>query len=355
LSSAPAEVAFFEACTARALRAIENSRARHDIAIAGRVVRIVFASAALEAALWPALRDLATGPAATPELTLIAWDSRSTGLDPPDAPWDGEGFASWWRARAHRDHEVDAYLCGHGTFSLLDRRRRLGVYWVRSEAQVPPWDRAAPFRTLLGGWARDLDGALLHAAAVAHGDAAVLMTGKGGSGKSTTAMTCLLAGLGFIGEDYVLVDSPRAPRVHRLYATAKLGPDALARVFGEPASDAALPRLSPGPRPHDYGHDKHILLLDAHFTSRLLRQARVRAIVVPSVSSGARTSLTRLPAAAVVRALAPTTLLQLPFTGASTFARLSAMCQAVPGYALELGTDRGDIVAAVSGLLGKKD
>ena len=46
----------------------------------------------------------------------------------------------------------------------------------------------APFRTILTWWAADHRLALVHAAAVATGDGAVVLAGTSGAGKSTTAL-----------------------------------------------------------------------------------------------------------------------------------------------------------------------
>ena len=63
---------------------------------------------------------------------------------------------------------------------------------------------------------------LVHAAAVGTDEGALLITGRGGVGKSTTALACLEAGMQFLGDDYVVVGLDPEPQVYRLYGSAKL-------------------------------------------------------------------------------------------------------------------------------------
>ena len=321
----------------------------HRITLAGRTVCLRFAGEALEPVLWPALAHHVSAPEAGPALELLVWDSDSTGIEPPPAPWEGMGFADWSRTQARRMHDIEMHLCGHGTFSLLMRQSATASYWVRSAADVPPWDRAAPFRSLLGMWAEQHGAMLVHGAAIGNGDGALLLTAPGGSGKSTAAVASLLHGLCFLGEDYVLVEPGEPPCVHNLYGTAKLDDAAMARLFVDGMPPGAT--LDPGPDPVAYDHHKTILLLGETHRAQLARSLDVRAILVPFLSPSRETSVTPLGAAAVLRALAPTTLLQLPGSGPHSLAMLAAIAASVPGHALALGRDPGAVVSALQRLL----
>src|SRR4051794_7273185 len=63
---------------------------------------------------------------------------------------------------------------------------------------------------------------LLHAAAVGTEQGGVVITGRGGVGKSTAALLCLEAGLAYLGDDYVVVALEPQPMAYSLYCTAKL-------------------------------------------------------------------------------------------------------------------------------------
>lgn len=66
---------------------------------------------------------------------------------------------------------------------------------------------------------------LLHAAAIGTEEGAVLITGKGGIGKSTTALSCLQSGPYYFADNYLIVRLEPEPLVYSLYCTAKLNAD----------------------------------------------------------------------------------------------------------------------------------
>jgi hypothetical protein len=66
---------------------------------------------------------------------------------------------------------------------------------------------------------------VLRAGAVGTHERAELLTGKGGIGKSTTALSCLRSGLSYLADDYLIVRLEPEPIVYSLYCTAKLNAD----------------------------------------------------------------------------------------------------------------------------------
>ena len=65
----------------------------------------------------------------------------------------------------------------------------------------------------------------LHASAVGIDDRAVLLTGAGGGGKSSSALHCLCDGMQFAGDDYVVAQLQPEPRVFPIYSSAKVNHD----------------------------------------------------------------------------------------------------------------------------------
>ena len=346
LESGPAEdrvLEFFDAmCAVHAQAvAIAGGEERHFL-IGSKRVCLRFAGPALPTRLTPALDHLAVAPGSG-DLTVLLWDSISSGVPPARSPWQPDAYTPRGDLRGNASGRLRAgFSLGSSTLSMLDLERGLGLYWMHDARQLPPWEVAAPLRTMLGWWAAGQGAQLAHGAAVGIGDDAVLLVGRGGSGKSTTALACLDRGLRYAGDDYVLLrpDGSGPPTVHSLYRTGKLRPQDLA---------LRLPnlRLRRFAAP-DY--DKAVLLLEDDHRDLLADGLTVRAIVIPSVCP-AGTALRPASAIEVLKALAPTTLFQLPGAGREALQMMGAIAQNVPGYRLEVGPDLDEVVGAIRDLL----
>ena len=254
LESGPAEdrvLEFFDAmCAVHAQAvAIAGGEERHFL-IGSKRVCLRFAGPALPTRLTPALDHLAVAPGSG-DLTVLLWDSISSGVPPARSPWQPDAYTPRGDLRGNASGRLRAgFSLGSSTLSMLDLERGLGLYWMHDARQLPPWEVAAPLRTMLGWWAAGQGAQLAHGAAVGIGDDAVLLVGRGGSGKSTTALACLDRGLRYAGDDYVLLrpDGGGPPTVHSLYRTGKLRPQDLAlrlpnlrlRRFAAPDYDKAV-------------------------------------------------------------------------------------------------------------------
>ena len=328
----------------RAERAVENSIVR-SYNIGGHKVRLRFAGTPLEPVLTPALGHLAGEPDANPALTVCLFDSASTGIEPPPPQWSEGDYIARGEVQGYGDARFQiGYNVGTGVLSLLDMHRNLAVYWVRDARQIPYWETGAPLRTLLHWWMRGHGRQLAHAAAVGTEGGAALLVGKGGSGKSTTALACLAAGMRYLGDDYVLLDTATTSTVYSLYSTAKLDP-AQMRCFPE-----LLPAVVNADR---LATEKALAFLHPHFPDRVARSLPVSAVLLPRITGGADTRFTTASPATALMALAPSTIFQLAGAGQEEFRTLSAFVRQVPCFALELGTDLSQIPGAVRGTLGK--
>src|SRR5581483_7842647 len=106
--------------------------------------------------------------------------------------------------------------------SVLYRQQRRAIHWVPDAPSIPFYEQSAPFLQILHWWARENLHQMVHAAAVGTATGGVLIGGKSGSGKSTTTLACLKAGLRSTGDDYTLLRASHPPLVRNLYSTGKL-------------------------------------------------------------------------------------------------------------------------------------
>jgi hypothetical protein len=348
-AGAAAPAAFFEQVGDAFRRAAEaaGGPVEHWYDLMARPTVVGGAGDALLAPLTGALAhrrcESAPGP---PALRLFVWDERSTGVGLPDAPWGPTDYGAKGVIDGFNDERFSTVFApGVDLFNMFDRETGVGFFFLEDASALPYWERGFPLRTLLhwstGGTGRQL----VHSGGVGTGGDAVLLTGVGGSGKSTTTLTCLRAGLDYAGDDYVAFELPAepggSPRLHSLYSSAKVDHHTLERF-------PDLRRLAANAGSDD---EKALLLLHPAFGSRLASGQRIRAIALPRVTGRPETRVTEASPVAAVRALAPTTVFQLPRLDQEAFARVVALSRAVPSYHLELGTDRERIPDVVAGLL----
>jgi hypothetical protein len=312
---------------------------RHDeiLTIAGVRIRLSFAGTAMRERLLPALTSARDSGEA--DVTLRIWDCVSAALPAPDFPWRAEDLGPRGAIDvATGDLMRAAFTVGSSALSMLDLERGLGLFRARDARELPWYERAAPFRTLLH-WILEWRGCrFVHAAAVATEHGGALLAGRGGSGKSTTAMLCVERGFAYAGDDYVGITTHDGPRAHAIFTSAKLSA----------ASIAWLPFLRSAIRVAPDGEEKGVAMLGDVVPQQLASTFPLRAIIVPHVQRTTRAHLRRIPGGEALRALAPTTLLQLPGNGADAFADLADLVRGVPAWSLALDDDRAAIPLLVA-------
>lgn len=313
--------------------------------IGGFPVSLRFANQALVSRMVPALQHLHQDVAGDPALTICLWDSLSTGVDMPPPPWSPEDLLPRGDVRNFSDQRIRTYYqLGADALSLLDVERHVGIYWVRDAAEVPYYESAAPLRALLGAWMETRGKLLVHGAAVGDERGGVLLAAKGGSGKSTAALACLHSELGFLGDDYCLISPDPVPTVYSLYCVAKKDAGDIQR----------LPDLLPSIKnaPH-LETEKAVYSVFEHFPDKLIEKLPLHAILIPGISNQPDTSIQPVSPAAALKALAPTTLFQLPGSGQRAFLAMAGIIRGIPCYRLSLGTDLRQIPGTIASLLSE--
>jgi Glycosyl transferase family 2 len=338
------QLAFFQACYQRFETARERAgESSHFYRIGGTIVRLLFAGTQMVPYLTPALEHLRMPESDTPDVTLCIWDSDSTNtkMVPPPFKWDcftdrGDiwGFNS--RRIKTAFHWIECSL------NLLDLETCTGIYWVDRADTLPYWVHASPLRTLFHWWMENKGCQLLHAAAVGTRQGAVLITGKGGIGKSTTALSCLQSDLYYLADDYVIARVEPEPLVYSLYSTAKLNADHVANF-------PDLKRFVTNPDKLD--QEKAVMFLYPHLNGKIAREMPLKAILTPRVMNQDETGTSAVSRWTIERALSFTTMSQLPCVGRHTHDFVTKLSAALPSYALELGQNLKKIPTAISDFL----
>lgn len=319
---------------------------RRDVDVVGRTVSVRAASEPLLTALTDAFAHAPAQPGAPAELTIRAWDRAATGVALPAPPWGSDDFRGAGGVRAYSAAGLHVLFQEFSnTVSVLDPAGGEAMFWVADAAELPFYERAAPLCKLLHLWLAERGLHLAHAAAVAGPSGCVLLAGPAGAGKSTAALACLGArGLRHLADDYCVAERrPGAPPIiHPLFSSVKATDDTVERLAIDPALIVNPERIAT---------DKALLLLGIDRPGGLATAAPLRAIAVPALSGERASRLVAADRGLALAALAPSTMLQLPGTGAATMGALAAIARAAPCCRLEAGTDPGGIAAAISELL----
>jgi hypothetical protein len=311
--------------------------------IGGYRIRLSFSGSAL-LSLTSALEHLAADDHSTPDLTICLWDSESTGQRMTPRPWQEDDFLARGVIQGYNTERIyTAFQHGSGAISVLDKERNLAIFWA-PDPRLPYWEEGSPLRTILHWWLLSRGLQLVHAAAVGNSTGGVLIGGKGGSGKSTTALACLESNLSYVGDDYTLLGLDSGPVVHSLYNSAKLNSDHVQRF------PALLPKIS---NPERLADEKALLFVNEHYPLKVATRLPVRAILLPRITGLAETRLKRVSVAMSLAALAPSTIFQLPRAGSEAFKFLATFARQLPCFSLEVGTDLSAIPPVIEGLLAE--
>jgi hypothetical protein len=328
------------------------------LAVAGHTVRLHFAGTGMIA---PVLRAMAHLEVAggRPELTVNVFDSATTAAP---LPYLAECCVEllrtqWWEHLGGR-REVPrmngarirtAYHLGPGILSVLDTSRNEAYYWIDDAARMPYYERGYPLTSILNWWLAGRGRYIVHAASIGIGGRCVLLTGKGGSGKSTTTVSSVFAGLQILGDDYAAVDTDRC-QAHSLYNTVKLKQlRDVQRFPGLAERVDNLERVSDDET--DETAERAMAFLHEHFPDQLVHSAPIEAVLVPRISATRETRIVPASQALAFKALAPSTVFQLAGNGHESFRQLGRIVRAVPAYEIQLGSHLPGVPAAIRSLL----
>jgi hypothetical protein len=300
----------------------------------------------MESRLAGALAHLATDRTSPADLTINVWDSRSTRTDRPpslgpalEAVTDEGHFSG---PIYYFSDETQQALERWHTLAAYDSSQRVGWFWAPAPERMLSWDWAYPFRPILDWWLRERGMLLVHGGGVGTTEGGALITGAGGAGKSTSALSTLGSDLRFAGDDLVAIEPGEAPMLHSLYSSAKLATHHADR----------FPQLLPSiVNPDRAAAEKAVSYVHSAFPHGTVAGFPLRAILLPRVTHGPAPRAVRAPAAEALAALAPSTIFQahpLPERGLATMA---ALVKRIPSYRLELGGDIHAIPKVVGELL----
>jgi GT2 family glycosyltransferase len=316
--------------------------------VAGAVLRICFAGESLAECFVPAIAHLEIppalrGPTLRADAVFHVWDSASTGVAmvPPICSKEHfTGRGDIWGMASRRFKS--AFLAGEVAVAVMDVETAIGAFWINAAADLPYWAAASPLRNLLHWWMESRGCQLVHGAAIGVDGEGVLITGRGGLGKSTTALACLDAGLQYLADDFLVVEFGPTIRAHSLFCTGKLEWSQMAR----------FPRFAGLAKSHGSPQgDKAVLYLYPAFAKQLVRSLTLKAIMTPGVIDRVASGVRPISRPVLERAAGFTTMTLLPHAGRHTMAFIERLVGSLPGLRLDLGSDIAAIPATIRSVL----
>ena len=244
----------------------------------------------------------------------------------PKLGWQVRDFGLKRRVPGWSNEDRSVYLLrSEKGVAVADWRHRRAYIWISGHGAIPWWERAAPLRWLFDDLARHSKMATLHAAVLARNHRAVVIAGRGGTGKSTLALACVEQGMDYLSDDYCLLDTRRGAACMALYGTAKM-------------NSASADRAG-----------KDILFLNETSPGALTASADVVAILLPRFA--AKLSIERVSPGLALQQLAPSTVAQSEASGPDLLRQLVTLANAAPAYRFEMPPDPQICAGAVLTLL----
>lgn len=348
---------YFEKLLESARSAAGHSPKIKQIQLAGKTIELSFSDPCLERKLFPALAHLTkTAPSTAKALTVHIWDSQTSGIPLPTPLTEraksliqqGERWGTNLRSLSDEAQKLFYMPAPNEHLSAFDPTTQTAVYWARDAALIPYYERGAPLRSLFGWWLAGEGLLLTHAAAVGNKNGGALIVGKGGIGKSTSAISCLTGDrLGYVADDYLALKPPPESRVFSVYSTGKLDAHHLTSKI-----PGLLPMVD---NANALKEEKGLFFFHLHYPEKLPLQLPLRVALLPRIYEGQEARVIKASPGQLLLGLAASTIYQSPGGGGGEPALniLTETMRQLPCYHLEIGNDLGSIAPCIEQVIAK--
>lgn len=315
--------------------------------IAGKTICLLFYSKILYEKMNKALIHNEEDKINIPDLTVCLWDSVSTNTHMV-LPWkNGLSYTYIQEINTKTTNDnsfLGVYLNGEETLNLYDEKNNTAYFWINNALDLPFWIIASPLRSIFNWFFSKNNIHLIHGAVVGLNGKSVLLTAKGGSGKSTTALACLFAGMDYLGDDYITLESGDIIMSHSLFNSVKVFPQSLNKF-------SLLKEKVWNKDNIDTKEGKAIVFLSELFPNQIIRTASLHAILIPVIKNTQKTKIVKASKLQTMLAMIPTTLFQLSLTKSNKIAELKSIIEKTPCYFLELGYNLDEIPEVIKSFL----
>ncbi len=277
-------------------------------------------------------------------LEMSVWDVKESGVELPSFPWHECNIEQTENVFHISSNKFSVFFLEKQTiFQIYHTELNRAIICVNDAKELPTYFMSSPFFRIIQLWSKRYNLNIIHAGCVADENHAVLFVGKGGKGKSTSSIQCLIGGLNYIGDDYILVKYDSVPIAYSIYCTGKVH-SAQLKKFPQ------LEQISINSKNDLF--DKPLVYLNELFKEQVIYKSPIKAIIVPNVTSNETTQLTPISSFEALKAMAPSTLIQLNLDNDTIgFSKMAKLVKTTPAYRLDLGAHIEQIGSKITELL----
>lgn len=300
--------------------------------IAEKFINIHFSSQILANKLCLALRHNSCPPPFAVDLDIFVWQRRDLYTIPP--PY--EQHSSKDQPTFNGLHYVNK-----NSISVYQPELNRAFFWMDSIDNLKDWAFSAPFRNIFHWFFCQSNIHLLHGAAVGDDKSAILISARGGSGKSTTALKCLLDGINYLSDDYVAVSSETL-YAYSLYNSLKIS-------WKSEFLNQKLRQHIWNEKTLDW--DKAIILLDKIYPKQIKKNLLLKAVFVPEITPQTDTDICEISKADALLAILPTNLKQNKHLRAESVVAIKKIIMKLPCFKIRLGSDTSKTTSKIRSFL----
>ncbi len=313
----------------------EEFSVRHSLTFIAdeKQVNLYFSNDILFSKLTPAFGHLESSLCIESKLDVYVLDEKCVPISFLSPPWIydvSEGINDVW---INDDSKLKIlHQPAKNTLIMLNLLSNKAIYWVKSGHQIPYYESSAPLRPILHWWMSSMGSQLLHAAAVGLNNTGILLVGKGGSGKSNTAISCLNSNLYYTADDYSLLSFNPYPTAFSLYATGKL-------LFEDVHRYPFLNDVQSKEADDGLQDEKALFFLYPKLQEKLLKSFLIKAVFIPKVTRSEFPKITPISSSKAYLALAPSTIFQMHGEKERTHDNIVKLLKEVPSFLFELSEE----------------
>ena len=208
---------------------------------------------------------------------------------------------------------------------LFDQKLNIGLALYNKIEQIPWWEKTFSFRYIFHCWTLGFNAQLIHSGAIKQSKkGAYLITGASGSGKSTSCLSLLRGGFGYLGDDYVWIEKEKSWMVYCLYQTAKIVKSTLYDRFPDLKKYVLNKNL--------IGSEKYVLDLGFIYPKKMCKKAKILGILIPQINHSEESIISKTNSQSAILSIAPTTLYHLPHSREIAYKKIMNLCVSMPKY-----------------------